>query len=475
MMGYQNGQIEMVMMDIGELIPPNHLLKRIDKHISFEFIYELMAPYYSNRGRPSIDPVSVVKMLMVGYLYGVKSERRLAEEIRLNIAYRWFCGFKLTDKIPDHSLFSQNRKRKWQDSKLFEEIFFEVVRRCMISGLIDGENMASDGSFVPSNVSRGSWTDVEHSVTKSMQSYLDALDDELAGQPGFKKPPDRTVVETRTTSITDPDTGYINHGSKRGIGYLLQATVDCKHGIITGVDVLPANEKESLHILRHLEKQQKCVGLEIQRLALDRGYDSGAVHRGLELLGIEGYIPTIQFPNTPQKFGFRYDEQTDCFICPKGQRLHYHRPNCNKSTGKYLRCYQAAMETCASCTSRCTCLDKTSSRRRILASSCYPAFHRGHLRATTALHQYMMRLRKIWIEGSFAVMKREHLIGTIRKRGIARAYEECLLSALALNLKRMVSALGTCALCRLNPYYLMPTEQTSNFHSNIPSDKNQGT
>ena len=120
----------------------------------------------------------------------------------------------------------------------------------------------------------------------------------------------------------------------------MEATVDCKHGIVTGVDVFPANEKESLLVLRHLERQQKQLGLSIEKVALDRGYDTGAVHRGLELLGIAGYIPAIRFPNDPSKYGFSYDPQQDTFICPMGQPLVYHRLNCNKSTGKYLRCYQ---------------------------------------------------------------------------------------------------------------------------------------
>lgn len=209
MMGYQDGQMEMIVMDLGELIPEDHLLKKIEKQVSFSFIYELMEPYYAKRGRPSIDPVSMIKMLLVGYLYGIKSERRLVEEVRLNIAYRWFCGFKLTDKIPNHSLFSQNRKRKWQDGKIFEDIFFEIVRRCVASGLIDGETMATDGSFIPSNVSRSSWVDMEQTVAKSMQSYLEVLDEELARQPGFKRPPDREVLQKRTTSHTDMDAGYI--------------------------------------------------------------------------------------------------------------------------------------------------------------------------------------------------------------------------------------------------------------------------
>jgi hypothetical protein len=215
--------------------------------------------------------------------------------------------------------------------------------------------------------------------------------------------------------MTDPEAGYIHHGVKRGVGYLAQVTVDCKHGIVTGMDVYPANEKESLIILRHLEKQRKRTGLSMRRLALDRGYDTGAVHRGLELLGIEGYIPGIEFPNSPQKYGFRYCPEEDCFFCPEEKMLRYSRLNCNKSTGKYLRCYQADQSDCHACPRRETCLDRVSIRRRILASSCYPAFHRGHSRIGTPEYYRMMRLRRIWAEGSFSALKREHLMAKIRK------------------------------------------------------------
>lgn len=162
------------------------------------------------------------------------------------------------------------------------------------------------------------------------------------------------------------------------MGYLREATVDCKHGIVTGVDVFPANEKESLLVLRHLERQKKQFGLSMEKAGLDRGYDAGAVHRGLELLGITGYIPTIRVPNDLSKCTFSYDPQQDTFICPMGQSLVYRHLNCNKSTGKYLRCYQVQGDICQKCTSRKTCFDMTGVRRRILASSCYPAFYRGH-------------------------------------------------------------------------------------------------
>ena len=363
MMGRQSRQMAMIFVDIESLIPENHLLRKIERMVSFDFIYDLLAPYYPATGRPSVDPVSMFKMLLIGYLYGIKSERRLVEEVQLNIAYRWFCGFELDDTIPNHSTFSKTRTRKWQQSDLFQKAFYEIVKQCI-------------------------------------------------------------------------DSGYINHGSKRGIGYLMEATVDCKHGILTGVDVYPANEKESLLVLRHLERQIN-LGIPMSRLALDRGYETGAVHRGLELLGITGYIPAIQFSNPPEKYGFSYDPQLDAFICPEGVPLTYHRLNCSKSTGKYLRCYQVEGDACMRCPKQPSCFDKAGIRRRVLASSCYPAFFRGHQRVGTPEYLSMMRLRKIWAEGSFSVLKREHCISKIRKRGILAATEECLLAAMALNLKRM--------------------------------------
>ena len=357
----------MIFVDIESLIPETHLLRKIERMVSFDFIYDLLAPYYPATGRPSVDPVSMFKMLLIGYLYGIKSERRLVEEVQLNIAYRWFCGFELDDTIPNHSTFSKTRTRKWQQSDLFQKAFYEIVKQCI-------------------------------------------------------------------------DSGYINHGSKRGIGYLMEATVDCKHGILTGVDVYSANEKERLLVLRHLERQID-LGIPMSRLALDRGYETGAVHRGLELLGITGYIPAIQFSDPPEKYGSSYDPQLDAFICPEGVPLTYHRLNCSKSTGKYLRCYQVEGDVCMHCPKRPSCFDKAGIRRRVLASSCYPAFFRGHQRVRTPEYLAMMRLRKIWAEGSFSVLKREHCISRIRKRGILAATEECLLAAMALNLKRMVNAI----------------------------------
>ena len=185
----------------------------------------------------------------------------------------------------------------------------------------------------------------------------------------------------------------------------------------------------------------KIVGLVYGESCLGQRYDTGAVHRGLELLSITDYIPTIRFPNDPSKYGFSYCPQQDTSICPMGQPLVFQRLNCNKSTVKHLYCYQIQVNVCWKYTSRETCFDKTGARRRILASSCYPAFYRGHSRVNTPEYLHMMKKRKIWAEGSLAAMKREHNLSTIHKGGILAAAEECLFSAMALNLKRMVKAI----------------------------------
>ena len=170
MMGHQNRQMAMLFVDIESLIPETHLLRKIERMVSFDLIYDLLAPYYPATGRPSVDPVSMFKMLLIGYLYGIKSERRLVEEVQLNIAYRWFCGFELDDTIPNHSTFSKTRTRKWQQSSLFQKAFYEIVKQCIDSGLIDGEAMAADGSYIPANVSRESWISVETEVEQSTRS-----------------------------------------------------------------------------------------------------------------------------------------------------------------------------------------------------------------------------------------------------------------------------------------------------------------
>ncbi|MCC5466493.1 transposase [Pelosinus baikalensis] len=168
----------------------------------------------------------LVKMLLIGYLYGIKSERRLEEEITLNLAYRWFCGIELSEKVPDHSLFSQNRRRRFTNDTLFREIFNEIIIRCIKQGIVSGETVASDGSFIPANVSWASKEETTVLVERSSVDYLDPLNEELSGLPGYTKSEIVQEEKKIVKSNTDKECGYINQRNKKGLGYMTEMTVD---------------------------------------------------------------------------------------------------------------------------------------------------------------------------------------------------------------------------------------------------------
>ena len=184
----QSGQIQMVILDMEAMIPEDHLLRQIKVCVNFDFIYEKAAPYYSYVGRKSIDPVVLIKMLLIGYLYGIKSERRLKEEVQLNLAYRWFCGLDLMHRVPDHSTFSQNRRRRFKEAGILREIFNEIVLKCIELGIVSGETGVADGSFLPSNVSWDSRYEAVETINRSTVKYMEELEAELSSMPGYKKP-----------------------------------------------------------------------------------------------------------------------------------------------------------------------------------------------------------------------------------------------------------------------------------------------
>lgn len=435
MMGKQNGQIQMAILDIDSMIPEDHLLRQIKDHVNFGFIYEKAAPYYSNVGRKSIDPVILIKMLLIGYLYGIKSERRLEEEVSLNLAYRWFCEIDLMHRVPDHSTFSQNRKRRFKDAGIFREIFNEIVLKCVQLGIVSGETGVADGSFLPSNVSWASRYETVEAIQRSTIKYMEELETGLSSMPGYKKPENVETEKESLKSSTDPECGYIHQARKKGLGYLTEMTVDTSHGIITGVDCYPANQRESDIILTHL-KGQPC---EYQEIGLDGGYDIGAVHRGLELLGINGYTAIREYQNNAIKKGFRYDAEKDHFVCMQGEYLEFQKLIYKRATQNYYRLYSRSKKQCKKCPMYATCATDLGTAR-INASAYYPAFYRNNRKVGTSGYLRIMRLRKIWAEGTFAVLKREHKLNKIQKRGLEKATEECLLSATALNLKRLVKA-----------------------------------
>lgn len=194
-----------------------------------------------------------------------------------------------------------------------------------------------DGSFLPANVSLKSSVEVIETIKQSSVHYLDELEKEMSETPGYQPPTSKDVTKRCLKSSTDPECGYINQKNKKGLGYLTEMTVDTDHGIITGVDCYPANHRESDIILNHIKSQKETLPFVPKTIALDGGYDVGAVHRGMELLEIDSYTAIRVYQNNALKKGFEYDQETDCFICESNKSLPFQRLIFKKSTLNYYR------------------------------------------------------------------------------------------------------------------------------------------
>ena len=314
---------------------------------------------------------------------------------------------------------------------------------CIEKGIVTGETVVSDGSFIPGNVAWESRIEIPTIVEHSTVKYLELLDNELSQQPGYREPETTTEEKIVLKSKTDKECGYINQERKKGLGYLTEMTVDTKNGIVTGVDCYPANRRESDIILNHIKRQIDETGIKIKDIALDAGYDVGAVHRGFELMGITDYCSIRESHNNAMKKGFTYDDKTDSFICEKGCHLNYKKLIYKKSSQNYYRLYSIPRKNCLVC-ERLNHCEVDQGAIRINASGFYPAYYANRQRCLTINYLKMKRLRSIWSEGAFAVLKREHNLKRAQKRGLERVSEECLLSALALNLKRIVKAFKRC-------------------------------
>jgi len=222
-------------------MPKDHFLREVEREIDFSFVYEKVSPLYSPTGRPSIDPVIVVKILLLGYIYGIYSERRLMSEIQVNIAYRWFIGIDLDDEVPDHSTLSQLRRRKFNSSELFQDIFDEIVKKCMEIGLVKGETLITDSTHLKANAANHKRETI--TVKDEPSEYMKRLNEAAIAEGLIKSESnekEKTIEQIK--SITDPECGLMNRpGKPPGFHYLNHQSIDADSGIITDVHVTPGN------------------------------------------------------------------------------------------------------------------------------------------------------------------------------------------------------------------------------------------
>src|SRR5246500_421245 len=278
-------------------VPENHLLRLIDRHIRFDFIRAKLKDSYSDAGRPSIDPKLLLRMLLVGYLYGVTSERKLVEELRMHLAWRWFTGLGFDQEIPHHSTFSKNRHGRFQESNLFQELFEEIVARCVEAGLVKGEHMSVDGSFIQANADHHSRVPREQlaevaQVNRTVRQYLAELEQENPVEP--------PVPQQEQVSTTDPDSTYATKGGPARLGYYSNYLVENSSCVIVGVQATPARlSQESVAARDMIERYRERYGSLPQTLAADTTYGHGELLQWLDERGIAGYIRVKENRNGP--------------------------------------------------------------------------------------------------------------------------------------------------------------------------------
>ena len=424
-------------------VPADHLLRAVDRFVALDAIRSHLAPFYSAVGRPSIDPELMVRMLLVGYVMGIRSERRLCEEVHLNLAYRWFCRLDLTDAVPDHSTFSKNRHGRFRESNLFRHLFEEVLSRCIAEGLVGGSSFGADASLIKADASR--YTKVEHAdwsvpetVTRATQEYLDTLDDAAFGAA--------TPVEPKALSPTDPAARYTGaNGDRPFFAYSTNYLVDLDNAVIVDVDATaPIRQAETGIVQDMIVRTQERFDLHPDLLVADTAYGSAPMLGWLvDEQGIDPYIPVIdkseRKDGTFSREDFTYDPGTDAYTCPGGKQLvQFRRAYKVPRSGvdaEGLKRYRASKKDCDICSLKSRCCPNEP-QRKVLRSIHQHARDRARDITKTDAYVTASYARKK-VEMLFAHLKRILRLDRLRLRGPNGAKDEFLMAATAQNLRRL--------------------------------------
>ncbi len=418
-----------------ERVPAGHLLRKIDRVLDLSDLHHRIAPFYSAIGRPSIDPELMIRMLIVGYCYGIRSERRLCEEVELNLAYRWFCRLGLEDPVPDHSSFSKNRHGRFRESDVFRHVFETTVQRCMSAGLVGGEGFAVDASVLEADASRYhgvasldelDWSDPARQ-SRAVREYLAALDPEPAPE---RKPP-------KVISPSDPCSAWTAKANKRvQFGYGLNYLIDTAHAVVIDVEATPARTYDEVAATRTmLERTHQRFGLKPRRLAADTAYGTGKFLGFLKAQQIAPHIPvwdkTQRTDGTFSHSDFTYHAERDVYTCPGGKTL--------RTTGRILadntRRYRARVPDCRACPLKPRCCPNVSHRKIARDVNEDARDDARALAGTEAFRQSSCERKKV--EMLFAHLKRQMGFERLRLRGLSGASDEFLLAATVQNLRRL--------------------------------------
>ena len=352
---------------LDDYVPGDHLLRRIDRFVDLESVRAELRPFYSTIGRPSIDPDLMLRMLIVGYCMGIRSERRLCEEVHLNLAYRWFCRLGLDGKVPDHSTFSRNRHGRFRDSDILRRLFEAVVERCLREGLVGGDGFAVDASLIAADANKhrslpsSEWktADIGPDACRAAREYLATLDDAAFGAASDSIP--------KFVSPSDPAAQWT--GALKGHAFFAYATnylIDLDHAIIVDVEATRAIRQAEVGAARTMiDRVEERFGLYPEKLAADRAYGSAEMLGWLvHERGIEPHIPVFdksaRTDGTFEREDFTYDREGDVYFCPAGKMLTCKGTLVNDGATPM---YRASKYDCDGCTLKPRCCPNAPARK----------------------------------------------------------------------------------------------------------------
>jgi transposase len=428
---------------LDDVVPADHLVRRIDAVLDLSWVHAELAPHYPSIGRPSIDPVLMIRMLIVGYVFAIRSGRALCREVKVNLAYRWFCKLSIEDQVPDHSAFSRARNERFKESDIFRRVFERVVERCIAAGLVGGQGFAVDASLIVADANKqrsipGKEWDKQRDLgtaTRAVKEYLATLDDAAFGAA--------SDVVPKFISPSDPAAQWT--GAMRGPAFLAYADnylIDVKFGIIMDVEASRAIRQAEVGAARTMiERTEARFGIKPERLAADTAYGSAAnLDWVVNDKHIAPHIPVIdkskREDGTFSREDFTFDKERNVYICPAFNIL--------TTTGKIMNddmlFYRASSRDCAACPFKTRCCPKEPARK-LLRSIYEEARDAARALAKTEAFEQSCRDRKR-IEMLFAHLKRILRLGRLRLRGPRGAQFEFTLAAIAQNLRRLAKLMA---------------------------------
>lgn len=421
-----------------DLVPKNHLVRKIKRVIDFSFIYDIVEDLYSDSGRPSIDPVILFKIVFIQYLFNIRSMRRTIEEIEVNFAYKWFLGFDVNDEVPHFSTFSKNYYRRFKDSTVFEEIFNGILAQVIKYNLIKSDNIFIDSTHIKAYANKHKIR--EEIINESTTKYVSALQDEINEERinDNKTPINFTKEKKVIKSLNDPDCGMFHKGEKeRQLAYSAQVVCDDNSWILTS-QTFPANLHDGVAsqetILNYLDSNK-----DVKVAVMDAGYDNPVL---LHQIFMRNVLPLIPYRRPKgkksasdgdglfPKYHFKFIDIYDYYICPNMKILPY------RGIGSQgYRLYRSSKKDCDNCTIKHKC---TNQNYKLITRHPYEYVQdETKTLRLSPLGKELYPKRKFTIERVFAQTKMNHSLGVTFLRGLKANNDRNLVVFASHNMKKL--------------------------------------